>query len=128
VVKNGRGIDLTLDHHKRVPYGNLFCNLDAGTGRELWRCGGGAALGKHCAAWGTFWNIRAAQPLRSPDASFGPPLMNFIGLTTDEPTHTDPTGRWFEAIPPEKLHPQDLHAAQLARRLARKKATSLRGD
>jgi hypothetical protein len=28
------------------------------------------------------------------------------------------TGQWFEAIPPEALLPQDLHAAQLAHRLA----------
>lgn len=126
VVKNGRGVNLSLDHHKRMPYANLFCNLDAGDGSELWRCGGGAALGKHCAAWGTFWNIRTARPVRSPDGRFGPGLMNFVGLHTDESTHTDPTGRWFEAIPPGELHPADLHAAQLARRLARKANPSAR--
>lgn len=120
VVKNGRGVNLSLDHHKRVPYANLFCNLDAGDGSELWLCGGGVALGKHCAAWGTFWNIRTARPVRSPDDRFGPAMMNFVGLHTDEPTHTDPAGRWFEAIPPGQLYPADLHAAQLARRLGRK--------
>lgn len=121
VIKNGRGVNLSLDHHKRVPYANLFCNLDAGDGSELWRCGGGAALGKHCAAWGTFWNIRTARPVRPPSAAFGPPMMNFVGLHTDEPTHTDPAGRWWEAIPPGQLYPADLHAAQLARRLERKR-------
>jgi hypothetical protein len=126
VVKNGRGVNLSLDHHKRVPYANLFSNLDAGDGSELWRCGGGEALGKHSAAWGTFWNIRTNHPVRSPDANFGPALMNFVGLHTDEPTHTDPTGRWFEAIPPEQLYPADLHAAQLARRLERKAKSATR--
>lgn len=120
VVKNGRGVNLSLDHHKRVPYANLFCNLDAGDGSELWRCGGGAALGKHCAAWGTFWNIRAARPLSWPSVNFGPAMMNFVGLHTEQPSQMDPTGRWFEAIPPDQLYPADLHAAQLARRLGRK--------
>ena len=124
VVKNGRGVNLSLDHHKRVPYGNLFSNLDAGDGSELWRCGGGAALGKHCAAWGTFWNIRTTHPVRSPDRNFAPGLINLVGLHTEEPTHTDPTGRWFEAIPPAQLHPADLHAAQLARRLAKKSGSA----
>ncbi|HYD85720.1 MAG TPA: glycosyl hydrolase family 28-related protein [Opitutus sp.] len=119
VVKNGRGINLSLDHHKRVPYGNLFTNLDAGDGSELWHCGGGAALGKHCAAWGTFWNIRTAKPVPSPDKNFAPPTINLVGLHIDEPTQTDPDGRWFEAIPPGELYPADLHAAQLARRLGR---------
>jgi hypothetical protein len=126
VVKNGRGVNLSLDHHKRIPYANLFCNLDAGDGSELWRCGGGAALGKHCAAWGTFWNIRTNRPVRSPDQNFAPGLINLIALHTDEATHTDPNGRWFEAIPPGQLYPADLHAAQLERRLAQKATPAVR--
>lgn len=63
VFCDGRGEDLSLDHHKYAPYSNLFTNLDAGAGTQLWVCGGGAALGKNCAAWGTFWNIRAERPL-----------------------------------------------------------------
>ncbi len=119
VVKNGRGVNLSLDHHKRVPYANLFCNLDVGEGTDIWRCGGGEALGKHCAAWGTFWNIRAARPLDWPRRGFGPDMMNLVGLSTDKPSQLDPAGRWFEAIPPHQLHPADLHAAQLQRRLGR---------
>lgn len=118
VVKNGRAINLSLDHHKRGCYANLFTNLDAGTGSELWRCGGGAKLGYHCAAWGTFWNIRADQPLGWPRRDiWGPDLMNLVGLTTNDPSTLDPDGRWFEAIPPAALEPADLHAAQLQRRL-----------
>lgn len=118
VVKNGRAINLSLDHHKRGCYANLFTNLDAGKGDELWRCGGGAKLGYHCAAWGTFWNIRADQPLSWPRrGNWGPDLMNLVGLTTNDPSTLDPDGRWFEAIPPAALEPADLHASQLQRRI-----------
>lgn len=121
VVKNGRGVNLSFDHHKRVPYGNLFCNIDVGDGSAIWKCGGGQSLGRNSAAWGTFWNIRAARPLRAPGPDFGPTLLNFVGLHTDEPSQTEPNGRWFEVFPAGRLHPADLHAAQLARRLVRAK-------
>jgi hypothetical protein len=117
VIKNGRGVNLSLDHHKKAPHENLFCNLDVGDGGDIWRCGGGNELGKHCGARGTFWGIRARRSLAWPRAIFGPDAMNLVGLTTGEPSQMDPAGRWFEAIPPERLHPADLHAAQLQRRL-----------
>jgi hypothetical protein len=118
VIANGRGIDLCLDHHVCAPYENLFTDIDAGAGTRLWFCGGGEALGKHCAARGTFWNIRAAKPQKYPPAEFGPPSMNFIALQTASPSEKTPDGKWFEAIPPDQIFPQDLHAAQLARRLS----------
>jgi hypothetical protein len=117
VVADGKGIDLCFDHHCRTPYENLFTDIDAGAGTRLWRCGGGEALGKHCAARGTFWNIRAARPQKLPPEDFGPPSMNFVALQTDLPSQTGSTNRWLEAISPEKIIPQDLHAAQLAVRL-----------
>ena len=117
VSADGRGEDLCFDHHCFVPYENLFTDIDAGAGTRLWFCGGGAGLGRHCAARGTFWNIRAARPQHYPPRDFGPDSMNFVALQTDSPPVTDPTGRWFEAIPPGELWPQDLHAAQLAGRL-----------
>jgi hypothetical protein len=43
--------------------------------------------------------------------------MNLVGLTTTEPSDCHQKGRWFEAIPPEQLEPQNLHRAQLERRL-----------
>ena len=117
VFCDGRGEDLSLDHHKYMPYANLFTNLDAGAGTQLWICGGGADLGKNCAAWGTFWNIRARQPLAWPPERFCPDLVNLVGLTTDDPSQIDPAGRWFEAIAPEQLAPQNLWEAQRQRRL-----------
>jgi hypothetical protein len=118
VIANGRGVDLALDHHRYAPNENLFTDLDAGAGARLWKCGGGADLGKHCAARGTFWNIRAAKSLSYPPVAFGPLSMNFVALETASPSETAAEGKWFEAIKPTEIQPQNLHAAQLQRRLA----------
>lgn len=117
VMADGRGLDLSLDHHRYAPNENLFTNIDAGEGKRLWKCGGGADLGKHCGARGTFWNIRSAAPLAYPPEGFGPVSMNLVGLETDAPTEISLEGKWFEAIPPGQLLPENLHRAQLARRL-----------
>ena len=119
VCARGRGVDLALDHHRYAPYENLFTDLDAGAGTRLWRCGGGADLGKHCGARGTFWNIRSARPLNYPPKDFGPPSMNLIALETTQASEINPDGKWFEAISPARIQPQDLHEAQLANRLKR---------
>jgi hypothetical protein len=121
VTKNGKGINLSLDHHKKAPHENLFCNLDVGKGSEIWRCGGGRKMGKHCGARGTFWSIKAEQDINWPRASFGPDSMILVGVQTGAASTKDPDGKWFETIPPAELHPADLHAAQLARRLTERK-------
>ena len=117
VVKNGKGTNLSLDHHKYANHENLFCNLDVGLGSDIWRCGGGKDLGKHCGARGTFWCIRSQQKIGWPPKGFGPDSMNFVGLETDVKTRQDPRGKWLEAMTPSQLHPADLHRSQLNRRL-----------
>ncbi|MEZ0264662.1 MAG: hypothetical protein ACAI43_08045, partial [Phycisphaerae bacterium] len=117
VASTGSGVDLSLDHHKYAPYANLFTDIDAGAGTRLWMCGGGANLGRHCAADGTFWNIRAARPQTWPPKNFGPDRMNFVGVFSKQAAELDPTGKWFEPIPPKALTPKNLHAAQLEARL-----------
>ncbi|MGZ8898621.1 MAG: glycosyl hydrolase family 28-related protein [Limisphaerales bacterium] len=117
VFSQGRGVDLSLDHHRRAPYENLFTDLDAGAGTRLWKCGGGAKLGYHCGARGTFWNIRATQPMAYAPRGFGPASINVVGLHTDQPGETAMEGKWFEAIPPSQVQPANLHEAQLERRL-----------
>jgi ribosomal protein L21E len=117
VIKNGKGINLSLDHHKRGPYENLLCNIDIGKGNEIWRSGGGQALGKHSAARGTFWCIKTEDNIYYPPEQFGPDSINIVGIKTDGKSIKKIDGKWFEAIPPEKLQPADLHAAQLAKRL-----------
>jgi hypothetical protein len=117
VMSNGWGMDLTLDHHKHTPYENLFTNIDTGAGTRVWLSGGGGSLGKHCAARGTFWNIRAAQPIPQPPAVFGPVSINLIAVQPSEPSEISPSGKWYEAINPADIQPRNLHEAQLARRL-----------
>jgi len=118
VFSKGRGIDLCFDHHRKAPHANLFTDLDCGAGNRIWRCGGGADLGRHCGGWGTFWNLRSVKPLAPPPAGWAAPTLNMVGLASDRPTVTPVDGWWWEAIRPVDLLPQDLHAAQLARRLA----------
>lgn len=112
VIKNGSGVNLSLDHHKRANHANLYCNIDAGDGSDLWRCGGGASLGKHAGAWTTFWGITSDKPVAWPRDSFGPGMMNLVGLHTKMGEVLDADGRWFEVIDPERLEPRDLHEAQ----------------
>lgn len=121
VFSEGRGVDLCLDHHKHAPVANLFTDLDAGAGTRLWRCGGGADLGKNCAARGTFWNIRAEGELSWPPAGFGPDLMNLVGLGKDGDVVREDGGRWFEPIVAGELEPANLHRAQVERRLGRER-------
>ena len=107
VIENGRGVDLSFDHHRRAPYENLYTNLDAGSGSRLWMCGGGYALGKHCGARGTFWNIRTELPVHLPPEDFGPATLNIVGL------RLNPEG------PQEPVEPLNIHEAQLKRRLGK---------
>ena len=123
MYKNGKGINLSFDHHKKAPYENLFSNIDVGEGSDIWRCGGGRDLGKHCGARGTFWNITSNQNLHWPPEEFGPDSMNLIGLSSKDKAIKEMSGKWFEPLDPESLLPRDIHAAQLSRRL---KATGKR--
>jgi hypothetical protein len=120
VSAHGKGIDMCFDHHKRTCHENLFTDIDAGLGTHLWRCGGGADLGKNCGARGTFWNVRTAKPQHFPPAGFGPPSVNFVAVQIEQPSDKSGQMRWFEAITPEDIEPQDIHAAQLTRRLKSK--------
>ena len=119
VSAHGRGVDLCFDHHRRAVNENLFTDIDAGVGTHLWRSGGGDALGKHAAARNTFWNIRTTRSQNYPPADFSPSSINLVGIFTQQASEKSTQGRWFEAIPPEKITPPDIHAAQLARRLKR---------
>jgi hypothetical protein len=119
VAAAGSGPDLCFDHHCHAPHANLFTDIDLGEGSRMFQSGGGAALGRHCAAWETFWNIRARRGQDWP-RGWGPDLMNFVGVQTGRPSVTDRAGRWFESIDPQALQPRNLYEAQLERRLGRK--------
>jgi hypothetical protein len=117
VFKNGKGLNLSFDHHKRAPFENLFSNIDVGDGDLIWRSGGGDKIGKHSAARGTFWCIHSKSDILRPHPEFGPDSLNIVGVKTGAASIKNPDGKWFESIAPSELHPADLHAAQLAKRL-----------
>ncbi len=116
VVADGKGLDVCFDHHCYGPHANLFTNVDLGEGSRMFQSGGGAALGRHSAAWVTFWGIRSRRPQTWPEG-WGPDLMNLVGLLSSDPPVVDPPGRWFEPLDPQRLQPVNLYEAQLARRL-----------
>ncbi|UCF33898.1 MAG: hypothetical protein JSV78_01045, partial [Phycisphaerales bacterium] len=116
VAMNGRGVDICFDHHRYAPHANLFTDIDLGRGTRMFQSGGGAALGRHCAAWETFWCIRAERGQTWP-TGWGPNLMNFIAVQPGQASVTDADGRWFEAIDPGRVSPRNLYKAQLQRRL-----------
>lgn len=118
VFAGGRGRDLCFDHHKAVPYENLFTDIDLGRGKRPWWSGGGADLGRHSAGRNVFWNLRAAGELRPPASEWGPATLVFVGLKTSKPAGVASRAPWVETFPAGTLAPADLHAAQLKRRLA----------
>jgi hypothetical protein len=89
-----------------------------GEGRRMFQSGGGAALGRHSAAWETFWGIASRKPQAWP-SGWGPDMMNLVGLPAAQPAVTEPTGRWFEPAGGAAIQPRNLYTAQLARRLGR---------
>ena len=84
----------------------------------MWRCGGGHRWADTAAPGAPSGASGAEQDQVWPPRNFGPDSMNLVGVQTQDPSQLDPAGRWFEAIPPGRLFPADLHAAQLARRHA----------
>lgn len=117
VFSKGKGIDLSLDHHRLGPYENLFTKLDAGIGSRLFMSGGSKDRGKHCGAGATFWNIESKEQQSWP-VDFGPERMNWIGLNTREKESLNSDGIWLEKMAPDNLTPKNLHQAQLQRRVA----------
>jgi hypothetical protein len=109
---------MSFDHHKRYPHANLFTDIDVGEGTRLYKCGGGSDLGRHSAAWTTFWNLRSRQSVPKFPAGFGPDLMTTVGLKSHDPAVRDASGLWFEPVDPTTLQPQNLYDAQRALRQA----------
>ena len=117
VFSDGRGEDLSLDHHRRAPYENLFTNLNVGKGSRIWQCGGGPDLGAHCGARGTFWNIQSDHPVALPNKNFGPWSLNLVGVEMSTEPSTETGSRWYEHVEGGSVHPANLHTAQHKRRV-----------
>lgn len=115
VISAGKGLDLSLDHHKRAPNANLFTDLDCGRGGRVWMCGGGAELGRQSAGWETFWNLRSTGPMQ-PLPEGWCPLITLVGLPLPGPARREAAGTWLEPAA-GGVEPRDLHLAQRALRL-----------
>ena len=120
VFSAGRADDMAFDHHKKAPHGNVFTDIDAGAGNRIWRCGGGANLGRQSGGWETFWNIRAAKALGYPPAGWGPWSMNLVGFTTASGVDQGAVGRLVRGH-----RPGEAGAGEPARRAARPPAGPL---
>ncbi len=116
VASDGRGLDVCFDHHCYAPHANLFTNIDLGKGTRMFQSGGGAKLGRHSAAWETFWCIRSQSSQQWPKG-WSPDRINIIGVKSTGESELNRSGRWFEPIDPTRLQPANLHQSQLQRRL-----------
>ncbi len=118
VFMKGSGADMSFDHHRKAPYENLYTEIDAGRGTDIWLSGGDLDAGPYSGARETLWNVKSNRPIPVP--SYGI-QMNLIGITTGEASDLNPKGNWLEAIDPASLTPPNLFESQLARRKAKQK-------
>lgn len=117
VFRNGRGLNLCIDHHNHDQSHNLFTNLHAGKGTRLYASGGNATPAG-ISFYETYWNITADEPMtycnRFNNAQKKSANNVAVGIKTNLPTDTsNMENNWFETIQPHQLVPQDLYKAQL---------------
>ncbi|MGB7159737.1 MAG: glycosyl hydrolase family 28-related protein [Tepidisphaeraceae bacterium] len=114
VFAKGRAVAMNFDHHRNLPYDNLFTDLDAGDASRLWKSGGSTNRGPHGGVGETFWNIRWSKggPPKPPPF----PRANVIGIRGMSKATDAADGVWVEPI--ESIEPENLYEAQLRMRLA----------
>jgi hypothetical protein len=117
VFERGQGVSIDFDHHSNAPYENLFTELDVGSPRRLWNCGGRQDRGPHTGARTTFWNI-AGKPGEKPPAVPDWPQINVIGLSGCQAV-ANGNRQWIETCA-DGVTPPNLYRAQLQRRLGQK--------
>jgi len=116
VFAKGRGVDLNMDHHREANYSSLFSRIDCGACTRPFDSGGSGDRGAHAGAYSTYWNIRAAGPLKLPPADFGS-LLNFIGVGGSD-AGRDSSSRWMvERFATTSLCPTELQEVMRANRL-----------
>jgi hypothetical protein len=118
VFSKGSAVDMSIDHHRKAPYQNLFTEIDVGIGSRVWRSGGTRGRGLHTATGATFWNIDSEKRFPLPPEGFGPAGLIFVGLNTgDVAKDAIPAGWHYENFVPAHLQPQNLYHAQFEKRL-----------
>lgn len=133
IISNGSGLDINFDHHRQVPYENLFVEIDVGEGSRLFFGTGNSSEGPSIGAYNTYWNIRSEQkqgyPDNHPSYSFclGAGMLNLVGLNSDRPSLYGPR-RWMETMPPATLYPANIFEAQRQKRLNSGRNSSFRSE
>jgi hypothetical protein len=129
VVTEGTGQDVNFDHHRNLPYANLFTAVNQGRGARPYESSGSEPYGTHAGSYTTFWGNygrlgyyypSVTGGLQTPGA-FGP-LINFIGQKSFEAA---PAGWawWAEELWPQ-LYPPNLYTAMVATRAQRLNLTA----
>ena len=103
---------LNFDHHRNLPYENLFTDLDCGSGKRVWESSGRGDRGPNTGARETFWNIRCKDSFAKVPADW--PQINVIGMAGFK-TDTSADKAWIECT--DGVTPANLYIAQRARRL-----------
>lgn len=117
VFTQGRGKNITLDHHRAAAYANLFTQIDLGEATRAWKTGGRSDRGYKTAVYSTFWNMTAEQPIDWPANDFGPRMV-FMGLTMDG-SHSSVLDWVVEDISADDIYPPNLWLSQREKRLGR---------
>lgn len=126
VFSQGRGKDIAFDHHGEGPHDNVFTDIDIGRGTRPWLSGGNES---RTPPWSgpraTFWNVRdnVGRGLNSvPGFGYSTrpsdwPVAELVNIVGARFTRITPDLEWVEGLDPATLTPQDIHEAQLMRRL-----------
>lgn len=112
VFRQGQGLDLVFDHHRKAPYENLFSDIHVGLGTRLWTNGGDTDAGPPSGARETFWKIRTNTPQSLPPWAI---QANVVGMYAQANAAVSSTGNWVETMDPVQLSPSELSASEKAR-------------
>jgi hypothetical protein len=112
VFSTGSGVALNFDHHRNLPYENLFTDLDCGSGKRVWDSSGRGDRGPHTGARETFWNIRCTDTFAKVPTDW--PLINVIGMKGYK-VETPADKAWIECV--DGVLPPNLYLAQREKRL-----------
>lgn len=111
---------LSLDHHRDVPYENVFTDIDAGEGRRLWASGGDPDRGPHAGVREVLWNmVFTGQPPPLPGAmqydqpDGGWPLLTLVGVMGYPAAKAaDAANATGVVVEPALVTPPNLYVAQ----------------
>lgn len=117
VYSHCTGLDIVFDHHQLNVHGNLWTDIDVGTGIHIWANNSrGSTMDE------VYWNIRAARDIPYPPFK----LKNIVvGITGPGTEMRGTSAPWVEVINPAELEPKDIFQAQLAKRTGVAKAKAV---